>query len=158
MLQITGILIVGLGFFVHVISFVYIPPIIFFGLGFLFILQPNNQIPYLNSFIKPARLGLFINVLSVVFATALYSYLLYLLPANEITSGFYRLFSYIVNPVGTIAEIFFPQSMQTLEDGRVIYTYTLIRVSTESLFNLILYIVVSVIASSLLKAKKQPIN
>ena len=153
MLNIIGIVVIALGFFALPISAGFVSPIIFFWLGFLFLLSQSSFITADTKWNRYARWGMMVHVLIVLIGIVYFSLLFNPATAppgsNIFTSSF---FWWISSPASGILPSPSPQFMP---DGTYITRLSLFRISITSFLDVIIYLALGVVVGSLIHIIKR---
>lgn len=153
MINIIGIIVIVIGFFASPITAGLIPSIIFFWLGFLFLLSQSNFIPADAKWTRYARGGMLVQVL-IYFIGILYFSLFYN-PAslhtgcNIFTSN---LFSWFFSPV---SEILPAPASKMMSDGTIVVRISFFRIALISFLDVIIYLALGVVVGRLLYILKR---
>jgi hypothetical protein len=153
MINVIGIIVIALGFFVLPISGGVISPIIFFWLGFLFLLSQSNFIPAEAKWNRYARGGMLVNVL-IFFIGALYFAFFYR-PASLPTGGNVFTSDWFIWLFSPASELLPAAPSQMMPDGTVIARISFFRVAVISFFDVIIYLILGVAVGNFLRLLKR---
>ena len=162
--RVIGILLISIGFSLPFVlksmfpTFLYtsIPTVVCFWVGFIFILSPLGVKKYIDAHLKWARYAIVLNALLSLVLTAYLQLSYYFESLNFVDYRVLKVFSFFVNPVGSVFEMFVSKPMVQQPDGSVLITFSFVRMLFTNFFSLILYAVAGIIMKILINRKITP--
>jgi hypothetical protein len=162
--RIIGILVISIGFSLPFVlksmfpTFLYasIPTVVCFWAGFMFILSPLGVKKDIHIYLKWARYAIVLNALLSLVLTAYLQLSYYFESLNFVGYSVQKVFSFFLNPVGSVFEWFVPRPMVQQPDGSVLITFSFERMLFTNFFSLVVYAVAGIILKIIKDRKITP--
>jgi len=145
LVNITGILIVILGFIVPFLGPGGPSPIFFFWVGFLLLLRPNEYFRPIKEWIDWARIGLLahvvVNLLYVLFNNLINEIVI----SSYFVATSYSVIAWVANPISSFIEYLFPSPRIDMPGGGFLFMTYPFKGAVTSLLGVLAYMVIGAI-------------
>lgn len=160
-LKYIGLIFIIVGFFSPFIMkrvfpanvYAFVVYLLFFRIGFLLILRPNNFTISLRPYARWASHAIWINITLIIISPIFYFFILSANYSNEFGLMIARHFGIIINPVRTVFNFLFTQPVVEHADGSVTGTISVSRAMLTDFLNLAFYCLIGVLAKLIAERK-----